>query len=44
MEQQIINDFILVLLSKEEKDLIQEEAVKKNLSLTEFCLGKILKD
>lgn len=38
------DDFIIVLVNKKEKEIIQENAQKNNESLTRFCLNKILQN
>lgn len=40
--QDFENDLIIILLKRECKELIQDEAEKKHTSLSHFCLNKIL--
>lgn len=36
------DDFVIVIMTKQEKDLVINEAQKNNESLTRFCSNKIL--
>jgi len=39
-----IDAFVIILTTKEEKDRIQEYALKKNLSLSNFCMQVIKRE
>ena len=38
------DDLIVICLSREDKSLIQENAIKNRLTLSSYCLNKILGD